>query len=168
MFQSTRPRGARPSADLSVLWLVCFNPRAHVGRDPAVVLGSIAHGVFQSTRPRGARLHRRCVVVHRGGVSIHAPTWGATHTSQTSNFKDNVSIHAPTWGATILDEDAPESVRRFNPRAHVGRDSVTFVSVPHRSSFNPRAHVGRDESLSDKTAPGSEVSIHAPTWGATA
>ena len=56
LFQSTRPRGARPEL-------------LHFG---------IATVQFQSTRPRGARRQRR----HRGRqacrVSIHAPAWGAT------------------------------------------------------------------------------------------
>ena len=37
MFQSTRPRGARHDACLSVLYLKSFNPRARVGRDQVVV-----------------------------------------------------------------------------------------------------------------------------------
>ena len=56
LFQSTRPRGARP------VW--------HGGDEQSFL--------FQSTRPRGARpWHRRvqgCIVL----ISIHAPAWGAT------------------------------------------------------------------------------------------
>ena len=77
MFQSTRPRGARPSISTSLIKISCFNPRARVGRDTATVcyhplvavsihapawgatlLSSVtaAGAMFQSTRPRGARL----------------------------------------------------------------------------------------------------------------
>ena len=79
LFQSTRPRGARPAA----CWpwprfRRCFNPRAHAGRDPGAIRSAHARPVsihaptrgatstawritswrsgFQSTRPRGARL----------------------------------------------------------------------------------------------------------------
>ena len=77
-FQSTRPRGARPSAPVEKVEEVCvsihaptrgatrlsaaqgrtprcFNPRAHAGRDGYVTGGVSALLVFQSTRPRGAR-----------------------------------------------------------------------------------------------------------------
>ena len=33
MFQSTRPRGARPLTLMGSPTTICFNPRAHVGRD---------------------------------------------------------------------------------------------------------------------------------------
>ena len=102
MFQSTRPRGARPLV---------------------LVTRTRALPSFQSTRPRGARHHRPSVVHGPVRVSIHAPAWGATlnaihngdlvrqfqstrprgarqrHVSDTGCF-DVVSIHAPAWGAT--------------------------------------------------------------------
>ena len=56
MFQSTRPRGARPSCPLAGIMAACFNPRARVGRDA----------------PRRGQARRT------GRVSIHAPAWGAT------------------------------------------------------------------------------------------
>ena len=79
---------------------------------------------------------------------------------------DAVSIHAPAWGATRAQCSACACVRRFNPRARVGRDSerrlcsrATLVSIHAPawgatgvrccewricSRFNPRARVGRD------------------------
>ena len=36
------------------------------------------------------------------GVSIHAPTWGATIDVVGRYIELHVSIHAPTWGATTL------------------------------------------------------------------
>jgi len=77
--------------------------------------------------------------------------------------------------------------KRFNPRAHVGRDmsgdglgydtivsihaptwgaTIIFCFKYYGFSFNPRAHVGRDE-FHHMFAPLQDVSIHAPTWGAT-
>jgi len=55
MFQSTRPRGARPLRVHRAASVECFNPRAHVGRDGLVRFPC-----------------------QGGPVSIHAPTWGAT------------------------------------------------------------------------------------------
>ena len=55
----------------------------------------------------------------------------------------------------------------FNPRAHVGRDSLNAFSCKAYPSFNPRAHVGRDTPYAVLGCGTHHVSIHAPTWGAT-
>ena len=56
MFQSTRPRGARPGGCRCGAWSGSFNPRARVGRDATAMRSGTSSGLFQSTRPRGARL----------------------------------------------------------------------------------------------------------------
>jgi len=55
-FQSTRPRGARLNSKAyeHKQWQ-CFNPRARVGRDQSTGLAIFQVELFQSTRPRGAR-----------------------------------------------------------------------------------------------------------------
>ncbi len=98
--------------------------------------------MFQSTRPRGARLQHRSRSL-LAGVSIHAPTWGATKRLR----------YSITSGC-------------FNPRAHVGRDSFAMCRRAQLPCFNPRAHVGRD-LLNIVGLILFLVSIHAPTWGAT-
>ena len=77
----------------------------------------------------------------------------------------------------------------FNPRARVGRDRARQLRAPRSPNFNPRARVGRDVcSTSSTIAPfkfqstrprgarqlgyfqvvrDSDISIHAPAWGAT-
>ena len=96
------------------------NPRTHVGCDlnPLLTITAII-------------------------VSIHAPTWGATRATSSSDQPMTVSIHAPTWGATN------ESLRRiyrlcFNPRTHVGCDIAYRMLCTSISGFNPRTHVGCD------------------------
>ena len=54
----------------------------------------------------------------------------------------------------------------FNPRTHMGCDSLVRKTMLLFSGFNPRTHMGCDP-LKLKLAPNSTVSIHAPTWGAT-
>ena len=54
----------------------------------------------------------------------------------------------------------------FNSRAHVGRDGWRRGRRWSRTSFNSRAHVGRDFTCVE-IAIFKDVSIHAPTWGAT-
>ena len=76
-FQSTRPRGARPVPTVPPLFVPSFNPRAHAGRDLALLVVRLADSEFQSTRPRGARQRLSCRSPFQI-VSIHAPTRGAT------------------------------------------------------------------------------------------
>ena len=80
-FQSTHPHGVRLIMVYFLVTLSCFNPRTHTGCDP-----------YASAK--GA---------HQEGVSIHAPTRGATDVLQVRSRHRDVSIHAPTRGATIYD-----------------------------------------------------------------
>ncbi len=146
MFQSTRPRGARPASKLPVKSPgVSFNPRARVGRDLAEQARAEVRSLFQSTRPRGARHPPEHGRARAAGVSIHAPAWGATHKLLLPGRSPGVSIHAPAWGATLI-----TALRRFSG-----------------DGFNPRARVGRDKKLLDSGLIPLDVSIHAPAWGAT-
>ena len=54
VFQPTRPRGARRYLSFTSNDFLCFNPRAHEGRD-IVIISDIFYSMFQPTRPRGAR-----------------------------------------------------------------------------------------------------------------
>ena len=72
-FQSTRPRGARHCAR----WLreppICFNPRARVGRD----------------------LQSRVGKLEAEQVSIHAPAWGATQPDCQANRRQRFQSTRP-------------------------------------------------------------------------
>ncbi len=141
-FQSTRPCGARPMSMCILVILMSFNPRAHVGRDRTITSSSSPKW-FQSTRPCGARLSR---VVFMDDVNVFQSTrpCGAR----------------PSMAMTALSSVC------FNPRAHVGRDSIDNCKKSKQRSFNPRAHVGRDVEH-DTQSLAKVVSIHAPMWGAT-
>ena len=78
VFQSTHPHGVRPLAKAMYL--------------PALQ--------FQSTHPHGVRLDYIKHLHLYQGVSIHAPTRGATLDCSDSVMVVPVSIHAPTRGAT--------------------------------------------------------------------
>ena len=77
-FQSTRPRGARPSHPrIALAKALRFNPRAREGRD--LTQASIS-GVLTGFNPR-AREGRDADAesqIQRDAVSIHAPARGAT------------------------------------------------------------------------------------------
>ena len=142
LFQSTLPHGERLISILTILSVLSFNPRSHMGSDhrqggrglhTEVSIHAPTWGAtdlcsrggngtgFQSTLPHGERLPS-LIRLHCQIVSIHAPTWGATLCGCFFKSLTRVSIHAPTWGATPL---------------RAVWDSVFIVS------------------------------IHAPTWGAT-
>ena len=144
MFQSTRPRGARRSSQSCRYASACFNPRAHVGRDGETV-----------------------TLDDKWGVSIHAPTWGATQ----DKLKEG--LYSQKFQST-----RPRGARRspllqgryicasFNPRAHVGRDLECGVGLER---LNVSIHAPTWGATQDILSPfiSCPVSIHAPTWGAT-
>jgi len=140
VFQSTRPRGARPSSAAVRSATVSFNPRARGGRDH-IPQSCTTPAVFQSTRPRGAR-----------------------HALSATNDKLRVSIHAPAGGATAS-SDRDFVAARFNPRARGGRDLPKKPPPPMLlfQSTRPRgARLINVALLRDR-----RVSIHAPAGGAT-
>ena len=140
-FQSTHPRGVRPSTYALSKLLACFNPRTRVGCD--ISCSSGFHGVHVSIHAPawGATFnsnhipHRHCFnprtrvgcdlyrlgISSKSGVSIHAPAWGATWGVTTPHPKSCVSIHAPAWGATNV-----------------------LIKLLLRTGFNPRTRVGCD------------------------
>ena len=92
--------GATRTASICTHRMTGFNPRARVGRDRSIPLGSLSSVKFQSTRPRGARPNPVLQGLAVSFVSIHAPAWGATEPSRYVELSLRVSIHAPAWGAT--------------------------------------------------------------------
>ncbi len=122
VFQSTRPRGARPAAG---------GPPADGAR---VSIHAPARGATGLQRDMFNKLV----------VSIHAPARGATsHVGPVADL-GAVSIHAPARGATCTGRCARRLTRCFNPRARAGRDAAQSGAGSPASSFNPRARAGRD------------------------
>ena len=122
-------------------------------------------------------------------VSIHAPTRGATMSDLFNNWLSSVSIHAPTRGATVCKRISCSSCICFNPRTYKrcdANDKCTFFLL---ISFNPRTYKRCDVHLYNNClgdgrfqsthlqevrpffqvteVEETEVSIHAPTRGAT-
>ena len=141
-FQSTHPRGVRPICSGVGKGSVSFNPRTHVGCDAM----QVSHD--SCTLRFNPRTHVGCdtadtALSKKQIVSIHAPTWGATMTTNTGMAR------------LVFQSTHPRGVR---PRQ--------TSSVCGRGCFNPRTHVGCDGKSRHKSY-GKQVSIHAPTWGAT-
>ena len=165
-FQSTHPRGVRRTLRRTTVTPTrYFNPRTHVGCD-----------------------ERRVDVPHGYAISIHAPTWGATPTDVVSSANLAFQSTHPR-GVRQSCRGHFQDFRNFNPRTHVGCDDIFRCVSPDdlefqsthprgvrlhdvrppaaRDYFNPRTHVGCDP-LHASVGAGHRISIHAPTWGATA
>ena len=145
MFQSTRPRGARPS------WRSFWpEPKVSIhaptwGATPHGSLPTGSSSVFQSTRPRGARHGSFGLTPSVFKVSIHAPTWGAT-TKTNEHHRFHKFQSTRPRGARQRKRMNIIGFISFNPRAHVGRDFSFCYHALSLLCFNPRAHVGRDVS----------------------
>ena len=167
-----------------------FNPRARVGRDFLARWCQKGISVFQSTRPCGARHLADGDLSVRDAVSIHAPVWGATSLfAQTATrcvqfqstrpcgarpadarLRDafnKVSIHAPVWGATSSTAAPTATCGCFNPRARVGRDTGAVSLERLMQLFQSTRPCGARPLTATREPGMSEVSIHAPVWGAT-
>ena len=77
-FQSTLPQGERQAENVSVSWPYDFNPRSHKGSDGLFRPVNSVPWEFQSTLPQGERRDIADGECGGGGISIHAPTRGAT------------------------------------------------------------------------------------------
>ena len=106
-FQSTHPRGVRHGSRMRYVRTACFNPRTHVGCDWRAGGWLSIASKFQSTHPRGVRRTVAVCVALELLVSIHAPTWGATRVP-------------PSDRCTLC---------CFNPRTHVGCDVFVWSKV---------------------------------------
>ena len=99
-----------------------------------------------------------------------------------------ISIHAPTWGATLMERACAESCRfqsthprgvrlilslllhlvlNFNPRTHVGCDLLKAMQVRTFDEFQSTHPRGVRHSKMVFVTLTFNISIHAPTWGAT-
>ena len=100
LFQSTFPRGERPSSSTRIpflsqfqstfprgerrlecrVWksIIYFNPRSRVGNDVDM------HGTY-----------------FRWMISIHVPAWGTTVRLYSVSNVSRISIHVPAWGTTL-------------------------------------------------------------------
>ena len=143
-----------------------FNPRTHMGCDGQLLPS------FRTLCRFNPRTHMGCDqegthVYLSGGVSIHAPTWGATSSlcsvmpnhsrfnprthmgcdrqaAEEARQRAEVSIHAPTWGAT---PPLFSLYQRFKVSIHAPTWGATIRPGRERGSdrsFNPRTHMGCD------------------------
>ena len=187
LFQSTRPRGTRPSARKLQVTMACFNPRVRAGRDQRrlrnprrgnVSIHASARDAtasaasdwewiaFQSTRPRGTR-HYDEVIQPLIDVSIHASARDATAHFRLCRHGAPVSIHASARDATVTANGVPEyilvsihaSARDATRQRTVSAITGEFQSTRPRGT-RPKHHIDcdREASFNPRVRAGRDVS----------
>ena len=124
IFQSTHPRGVRPSC------VRYFHACSTI---------SIHAPTWGATT---GKWHGYLIIE----ISIHAPTWGATLMLIAYDAVLIISIHAPTWGATFRSDCADRS-RGFQSTHPRGVRHKGTIARHSEMYFNPRTHVGCDKEL---------------------
>ena len=168
-FQSTRPRGARHlRKDHRSPVRGGFNPRARAGRDITLSCRIVSFVAFQSTRPRGARrLRDRPVEPGRLGFNPRARAGRDLLHGYQHGLPSLVSIHAPARGATVPDSAICPRLSSFNPRARAGRDAEIPIFKYREDKFQSTRPRGARHVEHPVLHRNRHVSIHAPARGAT-
>ena len=116
--------------------------------------------------PQGERLWSifpvSCIYV----ISIHAPTRGATRGGLFPHYCLGISIHAPTRGATKTAGGQGEG-KEFQSTLPQGERRFQHPIFHQLENFNPRSHKGSDFDVAAGWFIVVQISIHAPTRGAT-
>ena len=153
--------------DNSFLGRWCFNPRTHMGCDVLHHHDKQRKREFQSTHPHGVRPNRVIDRFNIKVVSIHAPTWGATIATLDEIPFGSVFQSTHPHGVRLLRVFLLlprlwfESRRPGEVRLGVSFGTIGFLLF---QSTHPHG-VRRLAVLHWIHLP--QVSIHAPTWGAT-
>ena len=100
----------------------CFNPRTHTGCD----------------------LAKLRIFLTPNGVSIHAPTRGATRRCHGIRYNRHRFQSTHPHGVRRTTGRRYKRRVRFNPRTHTGCDSVSKYKNRTTYCFNPRTHTGCD------------------------
>ncbi len=145
-FQSTLPRGERPSAGGCCCRGRCFNPRSHEGSDPGITILVCRRLGFNPRSHEGSdcsthtvRSHLLCFNPrsHEGSDLFH-------RSCQILIFKFQSTLPR---GERLLILRMTNLFNSFNPRSHEGSDVTLTNHISDFLSFNPRSHEGSDHRL---------------------
>ena len=123
---------------------------------------------FQSTLPRRERRSTRVASDRDATFQSTLPRRERLAEIERIEPDQIVSIHAPTQGATLCRMFLETIIHGFQstlPRRERHQQALLRHSL--HPCFNPRSHAGSDINDAGVVTPAFEVSIHAPTQGAT-
>ena len=144
-----------------------FNPRSHEGSDIRHCGHLLEYPHFNPRSHEGSDSLLNFSIVSAKGISIHAPTRGATIFSGAACADREYFNPRSHEGSDIALFCMAVTIAYFNPRSHEGSDLyATYSNEIKSNDFNPRSHEGSDQP-SEGTHPVEHISIHAPTRGAT-
>ena len=143
VFQSTHPRGVRLCLAVFSMVVGNFNPRTHVGCD---LISNFFLIVIKNFNPR---THVGCDRAN-GRRIITISIFQSTHPRGVRPDQNLISSQINLFQST-------------HPRGVRLQGNKCSLCDLH---FNPRTHVGCDITRNENTGR-HEISIHAPTWGAT-
>ena len=112
------------------------------------------------------RLSESLLPFQKAGISIHAPSWGATLRDGDADRPGDISIHAPSWGATFYLREVliSGSISIHAPSWGATHSVPGLQTCMVFQSTHPRGVRQRLNGLKLQLP----ISIHAPSWGATA
>ena len=165
-FQSTLPRGERPSFSLHRTAHYNFNPRSREGSDLQRQLAHLLPADFNPRSREGSDFSLLLHYIFRT-ISIHAPARGATGNGQaevydSSDFNPRsregsdrrrgsirpssgtISIHAPARGATVSAILTPPICAISIHAPARGATPSHNLTPAYRTDFNPRSREGSD------------------------
>jgi len=123
--------------------LLYFNPRSHKGSDEdGSSLTAVTIGISIHAPTRGATGCPGMLPVC-WCISIHAPTRGATGLCGWNPRIDTISIHAPTRGATLYNLIHVPTMA-FQSTLPQGERLSPSLNLANFQDFNPRSHKGSD------------------------
>ena len=99
-------------------------------------------------------------------ISIHAPTWGATSWDDYKVWKNQFQSTHPR-GVRLRLVVVMLPMMNFNPRTHVGCDFAILIIAYKHLKFQSTHPRGVRLCHTNYRLQTSQISIHAPTWGAT-
>ena len=121
---------------------------------------------FQSTLPRGER-HRPETTREDGGEFQSTLPRGERRSAfYAAAWSRNFNPRSHEGSDARGDGQHGQGSEDFNPRSHEGSDYSHTERTPSTQNFNPRSHEGSDK-MAATLANVPEISIHAPTRGAT-
>ena len=190
--QNFNPRsheGSDTNWSSCLTWVTYFNPRSHEGSDPSRYRPSYLYYNFNPRSHEGSDLCRSRHDIQKYTISIHAPTRGATKTETilvcSCQFQStlprgerptlfdfmlevtHISIHAPTRGATVSTSISSSFGNYFNPRSHEGSDLNAVSALCRKWLFQSTLPRGERLCYQQFSVCVQNISIHAPTRGAT-
>ena len=146
--------------------MLYFNPRSHEGSDDNRT-GDIKCLKISILAPTRGATRFICEQYAGLSISIHAPTRGATV------FKIIKSVGYTIFQSTLPRGERPQPVKIYRLtgkfQSTLPRGERHFVLGLFRVlvNFNPRSHEGSDTLTNSGEDASTNISIHAPTRGAT-